>query len=98
MVRLIISYAFLLSLGFFGVHRFYLGRNYTGILYLCTGGVFGLGVILDFFLIPFMVAEDINSTGGSVLDFLVKILIGLIGLTVFSFMVTVMLALLLGIF
>src|SRR5262245_18210791 len=35
-------------LGFFGIHRFYLGKYLTGILYLLTLGLIGLGVLYDF--------------------------------------------------
>lgn len=35
-------------LGWLGVHRFYQGKVFTGILYLCTGGLFLLGVLYDF--------------------------------------------------
>lgn len=33
--------------GWFGIHRFYTGYPLTGILYLCTCGLFGVGVIID---------------------------------------------------
>jgi TM2 domain-containing membrane protein YozV len=36
-------------LGFVGVHRFYLGKIPSGVLYFFTGGVFGIGVFIDFF-------------------------------------------------
>ena len=35
-------------LGFFGAHKFYEGRTIMGILYIFTGGLFFIGVILDF--------------------------------------------------
>lgn len=37
--------------GVFGAHRFYAGRIASGILYLCTEGLFGIGVIIDIILI-----------------------------------------------
>lgn len=39
--------------GFLGVHRFYEGKIGTGILYLFTGGLFGIGVIVDFIILLF---------------------------------------------
>ena len=38
--------------GFLGAHRFYFGRKYTGLLYLFTGGLFGIGWLVDLFLMP----------------------------------------------
>ena len=40
-----------LFLGVFGAHRFYVGKMGTGILYLLTFGLFGIGGIVDIFLI-----------------------------------------------
>ena len=35
-------------LGAFGIHRMYMGKWITGLIYLCTFGIFGLGYIYDF--------------------------------------------------
>jgi len=42
-----IAWLLLVFLGMFGVHRLYMGKIWTGILYLLTLGVFGLGYIYD---------------------------------------------------
>lgn len=41
--------------GFLGLHRFYLGRWVSGLIWLFTFGLLGFGAILDIFLIPGMV-------------------------------------------
>ena len=43
--------------GIFGVHRFYLGKVGSGLLYLFTFGLFGFGQFIDLFLIPGMTRE-----------------------------------------
>lgn len=40
--------------GFAGVHRFYTGRWGTGLLWLFTWGLIGIGQVIDLFLIPAM--------------------------------------------
>lgn len=44
------AYAFLIHWGFLGIHRFYLGRYASGLLWLFTGGLLGFGVFFDLFL------------------------------------------------
>lgn len=45
--------AFLLAffLGTLGIHRFYVGKVGTGILYLLTLGLMGFGVLVDWIMI-----------------------------------------------
>ncbi|MEN8135192.1 MAG: TM2 domain-containing protein [Thermodesulfobacteriota bacterium] len=43
-----LAWILLTFLGLFGVHRFYLGKWITGLIYLLTGGLFLVGIIYDF--------------------------------------------------
>ncbi len=43
-----IAWLLLTFLGLLGIHRMYLGKWLTGLVYLCTGGLFLLGYIYDF--------------------------------------------------
>ncbi len=43
-----LAWALLTFLGFFGIHRMYMGKWITGLLYLVTGGLLGIGYLYDF--------------------------------------------------
>lgn len=38
-------------------HRFYLGKWVTGLIYLCTVGLFGLGILYDFWTLNGQIDE-----------------------------------------
>ncbi len=58
--------AFLLCffLGFLGAHRFYVGKTGTGILWLITLGIGGIGVLVDLII---MLLGKFNDNEGKVL-------------------------------
>lgn len=43
-----VAWVLLTFLGLFGVHRMYMGKWLTGIVYLLTAGLLGLGYLYDF--------------------------------------------------
>ena len=43
-----VGWALLTFLGIFGIHRFYMGKWLSGILYLLTGGLFLVGIVYDY--------------------------------------------------
>ena len=43
-----LAWILLTFLGIVGVHRMYLGKWISAIIYLLTGGLFGIGIIYDF--------------------------------------------------
>ncbi|XP_041470854.1 uncharacterized protein LOC121420333 [Lytechinus variegatus] len=51
------AYILCLPLGFLGLHHFYLGRIGIGFLYFFTFGVFGIGWIIDWFRLPWLVKK-----------------------------------------
>lgn len=55
-----VAWFLLTFLGIFGVHRMYMGKWLTAILYLLTGGGFLIGYVYDFFTLNGQVTE-INS-------------------------------------
>ncbi len=57
-----VAWILLTFLGAFGVHRMYLGKWITGILYLFIGGFFLIGVLYDFWTLNDQVTL-VNSEG-----------------------------------
>jgi TM2 domain-containing membrane protein YozV len=43
------AYLLWFFLGFLGIHKFYLGKTGMGILYIFTGGLFGICLLVDLF-------------------------------------------------
>ena len=52
-----LAWIFLGFLGVFGVHRFYMGKYLTGLLYLLSGGLFGIGYLYDLWTLNQQVDE-----------------------------------------
>ena len=52
-----------LLLGLFGVHRIYMGKWLTGILFLVTGALFGIGFVYDTLTLNDQV-EELNAMPG----------------------------------
>ena len=57
-----LAWILLVFLGLFGVHRMYMGKWLTGILYFLTGGLLGIGIIYDFWTLNDQITL-INASG-----------------------------------
>jgi len=55
-----LTWILLTFLGVLGIHRFYMGKIFTGLLYLFTGGLFLVGVLYDFLTLNEQLS-DVNS-------------------------------------
>jgi TM2 domain-containing membrane protein YozV len=56
-VNYTITWILLTFLGVFGIHRFYMGKWLTGLLYLCTGGLLLIGIIYDYWTLNDQIDE-----------------------------------------
>jgi len=52
-----VAWILLTFLGVFGVHRFYLGKWLTGVLYLVTGGLFLVGYLYDYWTLNGQISD-----------------------------------------
>ena len=52
-----VAWILLTFLGVFGIHRFYMGKWGTGLLYLFTLGLFGLGYLYDYWTLNSQISE-----------------------------------------
>jgi len=53
-----LAWVLLTFLGLFGIHRIYMGKIFTGLLYMLTGGLFGLGYLYDYWTLNEQIAEQ----------------------------------------
>ncbi len=58
-----VAWLLLVFLGLFGIHRMYMGKWITGILYLFTLGLFGLGWLWDLWTLNSQI-DEINYENG----------------------------------
>ncbi|QUJ68252.1 TM2 domain-containing protein [Photobacterium sp. GJ3] len=59
-----IAWLLLTFLGVFGVHRMYMGKWLTGIIYLLTFGFFLIGVLIDFWTLNEQVSVENSKRNG----------------------------------
>lgn len=57
-----VAWALLWLFGIFGIHRFYQGKIFTGILYACTGGLFTIGFAYDVLTLNEQVHEQNHNS------------------------------------
>jgi TM2 domain-containing membrane protein YozV len=57
----IITLLLCIFLGYLGIHRFYTGYAWLGILYLLTGGILGIGILVDLIFIIIGGYEDVDG-------------------------------------
>ena len=55
-----LTWILLTFLGWLGIHRLYMGKWFTGIVYMFTAGLFGLGILWDFLTLNEQLS-DVNN-------------------------------------
>jgi len=60
-----VAWLLLVFLGMFGVHRLYMGKVWTGILYMLTFGLCGLGYIYDMWTLNDQLTLINGQSGGN---------------------------------
>ena len=63
MINYDLSWILLTFLGWLGIHRFYMGKIFTGILYLLSAGLLGVGILWDFLTLNEQISE-VNTERG----------------------------------
>jgi TM2 domain-containing membrane protein YozV len=53
-----VAWVLLTFVGVFGIHRFYQRKWISGLLYLVSGGLFGLGILYDFWTLNDQLSEE----------------------------------------
>ncbi len=70
--------------GFAGMHRFYYGKPISGVIWMLTGGLFLIGWIVDFFLIPGMEKQAAGRFAKGPYDYslawVLQLFLGLLGI------------------
>ena len=59
------AWALLTFLGVFGIHRFYMGKWLSGILYLLTVGLAGIGIVYDYWTLNDQLTLINNRAAGT---------------------------------
>lgn len=58
-----VAWLLLTFLGIFGVHRMYMGKWLSGIVWLLTLGLFGIGLLYDFWTLNTQISERHHAAG-----------------------------------
>jgi TM2 domain-containing membrane protein YozV len=58
-----VTWILLTFVGIFGIHRIYMGKYLTGLIYFLTGGLFLVGILYDYWTLNNQIATA-NTRGG----------------------------------